>query len=203
MPDDKQVNASFAGLMRLTQSPDQRAGASIASTHFERTPTGARMRLPFGDRAAVIGVDNVGGRIAQPDLIDWLAGDGAGPVMARLRVVPVEATRGKFAAGTALPSTTMQGEFDTQAGWPNDPSFADFEYVLNKVVETKTEVSSQVVTQSSDDLVDAILESHVLAIADKLLGQVLAGDGVGANLDGVVNAVGIGNFAYPVADRGG
>ena len=203
MPD-KTVDASFAGLLRLVTSPNLTAGASIDSAYFERTKTGARMRLPMGDRAAVIGADAVGGRAAPPEsLIDWLSGDGAGPVMARLRVVQVEHSKGKFAAGTALPGTTMQGEFDTATGWPNDPSFGSHEYDLSSVIETKTEISSLVVFQSSDDLLDSVLEAHALAVSDKLLQQMLSGDNVGNNLDGIVNGSGIGGATYAVADRGG
>ena len=66
MPDET-VDASFAGLLRLVTSPNLTAGASIDSAYFERTKTGARMRLPMGDRAAVIGADAVGGRAAPPE----------------------------------------------------------------------------------------------------------------------------------------
>ena len=203
MPDERTVDTSFAGLLRLVTSPNLTAGASIDSAYFERTKTGARMRLMLGDRAAVIGADAVGGRAAQPGLIDWISGDGAGPIMSRLRVVPVEHSKGKFASGSALPGTTMQGEFDTATGWPNDPSFGSHEYDLSSVIETKTEVSSQVITQSSDDLLDSILEAHALAVSDKLLQQMLSGDNVGNNLDGIVNASGIGGATYAMGDRGG
>ena len=199
---DERVESSFAGLLRLAVSSDHRAGASIDSRHFERTKVGARMLLPMGEKAA-ISVTVVGGRVAPPEsLIDWLAGDGAGPIMSRLRVVEVEASRGKFGAGTALPATSMQSEFETQTGFPKDPTFGDFEYNLDSTIEVKTEVSHQVIVQSNDDLVNAVLEAHALAVSDKLLEQVLSGDNVDDNLNGIINATGIGAVEYPVADRG-
>ena len=51
-------------------------------------------------------------------------------------------------------------------------------------------------------MLDAVLEAHRIGIADRLLSQVLAGDGVGNNLSGVASATGIGSATYLVADRG-
>ena len=109
--------------------------------------------------------------------------------MARLRVVPVEHSKGKFASRYRPAGNGDASEFDTATGWPNDPSFGSHEYDLSSVIETKTEISSLVVFQSSDDLLDSVLEAHALAVSDKLLQQMLSGDNVGNNLDGIVNGV--------------
>ena len=51
-------------------------------------------------------------------------------------------------------------------------------------------------------MLDAVLEAHRIGIADRLLEQVLSGDGTGNNLSGVASASGIGAGTYAVADRG-
>ena len=80
--------------------------------------------------------------------------------------------------------------------------FAEHTFDLSSTVEVKSEISMLLVTQSEFAL-DALLEAHRLALSDRLLEQVLAGDGVGNNLAGVASATGIGSAAYMLADRGG
>ena len=81
--------------------------------------------------------------------------------------------------------------------------FREHEFDLDSVIESKSEVSLEVAVQTSDTVLDDVLESHRIGLADRMLEQVLAGDGVGSNLAGVVNATGIGSATYVVADRGG
>ena len=78
----------------------------------------------------------------------------------------------------------------------------EHDYDLSSVVEAKTETSLQIAVQTSDSVLDAVLEAHRIALADRMLEQVLAGDGVGNNLAGVAGATGIGAGTYPLADRG-
>lgn len=79
--------------------------------------------------------------------------------------------------------------------------FAEHEYTLNKVIEAKSEISGQLLMQS-DFAFDAVLEAHRRATADRLLLQVLAGDGKGHNLLGVASAPGIGGATYEADNRG-
>ena len=79
--------------------------------------------------------------------------------------------------------------------------FAEHEYELSSVIETKTEISTQLVMQS-EPAMDDVVEAHRLAISDKLLEQILSGDGTGNNLAGVAGATGIGSATYMTADRG-
>ena len=80
--------------------------------------------------------------------------------------------------------------------------FGEHDYDLSSVVEAKSEISLQLAIQTGDDTLDAVLEAHRTGIADRLLEQVLSGDGQGNNLSGVVNATGIGSATYVLADRG-
>ena len=73
---------------------------------------------------------------------------------------------------------------------------------MSSVVEAKTETSLQIAVQTSDSVLDAVLEAHRIALADRMLEQVLSGDGVGNNLTGVVNATGVGAATYLIANRG-
>ena len=88
--------------------------------------------------------------------------------------------------------------------WQRTPQiFGEHEYNLDSTVESKTEITQLLAMQAGGDFVmDSVLESQRLAIADTLLAQVLAGNGTGNNLDGIVNAAGIAGGTYVVADRG-
>ena len=91
----------------------------------------------------------------------------------------------------------------TGTSWQRQAStFGEHDYDLSSVVEAKSEVSLQLATQTADTVLDAVLEAHRIGLADRMLSQVLAGDGAGNNLNGIVNASGIGAGTYLVADRG-
>ena len=84
-----------------------------------------------------------------------------------------------------------------------DPVFGDHEYNLDKVVEAKTATSVEAITQADAHELDAlILEAHRIAIRDTILQQVVAGNGTGNNLLGVVNVAGVGSGTYAMADSG-
>ena len=81
-------------------------------------------------------------------------------------------------------------------------TFGEHDYDLDSVIESKTEISLELAIQTGDDTLDAVLEAHRIGLADRMLEQVLSGDGVGNNLSGVASATGIGAGTYAVADRG-
>ena len=87
--------------------------------------------------------------------------------------------------------------------WQRQAStFGEHEFDLTSVIEAKSEVSLQVAMQTGDSTLDAVLEAHRLGLADRMLEQVLSGDGTGNNLSGVASATGIGSATYLLADRG-
>ena len=89
------------------------------------------------------------------------------------------------------------------SGWQLQAAvFGEHDFDLSSVIEAKSEVSLEVAVQTADSVLDDVLESHRLGLADKMLEQVLSGDGTGNNLAGVVTATGIGSATYLVADRG-
>ena len=106
--------------------------------------------------------------------------------------------------GTAITEAETDQTFRFNGtSWERQAStFGEHEFGLDSVVESKSEVSLEVAIQTADDTLDMILEAHRLAISDRLLGQVLAGDGVGENLNGVASASGLGVGSYPLADMG-
>ena len=106
---------------------------------------------------------------------------------------------------TALTAATRDQTFRFNGtAWVAQAStFGEHNYDLSSVIEAKSEVSLQVAVQTGDDTLDAVLEAHRIALADRLLSQVLAGDGTGVNLNGVVHSTGIGTATYALADRGG
>ena len=92
--------------------------------------------------------------------------------------------------------------FDGTSWQRQASTFGEHDYDLSSVVESKSEISLQLATQTSDSVLDDTLEAHRIGLADRMLEQVLSGDGVGSNLSGVASATGIGAGTYAVADRG-
>ena len=81
-------------------------------------------------------------------------------------------------------------------------TFSEHNFDLSSTIEVKSEISLQLATQTADSVLDAVLEAHRIGIADRLLEQVLSGDGVGHNLSGVANSTEIGSASYAMTDRG-
>ena len=80
--------------------------------------------------------------------------------------------------------------------------FGEHDFDLDSVIESKTETSLELTVQTADSVLDAVLEAHRIGLADRMLEQVLSGDGTGNNLSGVASATGIGAGTYALADRG-
>ena len=106
--------------------------------------------------------------------------------------------------GAALTAAETDQTFRyTGAAWQREAAmFREHEFDLSSVVGAKTEISLQVAVQTSDSVLDAVLEAHRIGIADRMLSQVLSGDGVGNNLSGVASASGLGASTYAMTDRG-
>ena len=106
---------------------------------------------------------------------------------------------------TALTAATRDQSFRFNGtAWVAQAStFSEHGYQLDSIVEAKSEVSLEVAVQTSDTVLDDVIEAHRIGLADRVLEQVLSGDGVGNNLSGVAGATGIGGATYAVADRGG
>ena len=105
---------------------------------------------------------------------------------------------------TALTAATRDQTFRFNGtAWVAQASlFGEHFYDLSSVIEAKSEISLQLAIQTGDTVLDDVLEAHRIGIADRMLEQVLAGDGTGNNLSGVASASGIGAGSYAVADRG-
>ena len=106
--------------------------------------------------------------------------------------------------GAALTAAEAEETYRyTGTSWQREAAmFREHDFDLSSVIEAKSEISLQLATQTSDSVLDAVLEAHRIGIADRLLEQILSGDGVGNNLAGVASATGIGAGTYAVADRG-
>ena len=50
---------------------------------------------------------------------------------------------------------------------------------LSSIVEAKSEVSLEVAVQTLDTVLDDVIEAHRIGLADRMLEQILSGDGVG------------------------
>ena len=105
---------------------------------------------------------------------------------------------------TALTAATRDQTFryDGSAWVALAAVFGEHNYDLDSVIEAKSETSLELVLQTGDTVLDDVLEAHRLGLADRMLEQVLSGDGTGNNLSGVASATGIGASTYVLADRG-
>ena len=107
--------------------------------------------------------------------------------------------------GAALTAAEAEETYRyTGTAWQREAAmFGEHDFGLSSTIEAKSEISLELAVQTGDGVLDAVLEAHRLGIADRMLEQVLSGDGVGNNLSGVASASGIGTGTYVVADRGG
>ena len=107
-------------------------------------------------------------------------------------------------AGAALTAAATDETFRfTGTAWQRQAAtFGEHDYDLSSTIEVKSEISLQLAVQTGDTVLDDVLEAHRLGIADRMLEQVLAGDGTANALNGVVNGAGIGAGTYVLADRG-
>ena len=104
-----------------------------------------------------------------------------------IRTVEVTTRKGKLPTGKTLPTAAMTGEFSA-SGWDTDNEISDTDFDLRHFVEAQIEVSFEAVLQSSVALVDDLLEALRLAISERILQQIVSGDGQGHNLSAVTNA---------------
>ena len=82
----------------------------------------------------------------------------------------------------------------TGTAWQRQAAmFGEHDFDLTSVIEAKSEISLQLAVQTADNVLDDVLEAHRLGLADRLLEQVLSGDGTGNNLSGVAGSTGIGS----------
>ena len=119
----------------------------------------------------------------------------------------LQATTGLTAvdeAGAALTTAALDDTFRYNGtAWQRTAGlFGEHDFDLDSTVEVKSEISTQLALQS-EFAMDSLLEAQRQAIADKLLGQVLAGGGTGNDLLGVANVTEINSATYAMADRGG
>ena len=199
MPENT-VAISFGELLKCAVSGEEPPGG-VHPDWFTPTRAGAEFMIPI-ERHAVIPSSAFEDRPAQRGTVEWLQGDGDSPVVDAMRLYPTPDTRGKLATAGGLPTPTMQGEFSTAAA-TSEPTLGDHDYVLDKVIETRSDFTRLAVIQSGEDaLDDLVLEACRIAIRDKLAQQALAGDGVGNNMAGVLNVTGIIAGTYVQADRG-
>ena len=106
--------------------------------------------------------------------------------------------------GAALTAAEAEETYRyTGTSWQRQAlTFGEHDFDLSSTIEAKSEISLQLAVQTGDTVLDDVLEAHRLGLADRMLEQVLSGDGVGNNLSGVAGATGIGSATYLVADRG-
>ena len=167
---------------------------------YEPNAHGAVIHIPT-EQHAIIPTAGVGGRVSAPGTVEFLSGDGDSPVLDRVRFITTDQTRGKMALGEALPAAHMTSEFGALAA-TTEPVLGDADYVLDKVIEVASEVTTWAIQQAGDEQLDQIiLDSHRIAVRDMLLLQILNGDGMGNNVLGVGNTAGIGQFEYAMAER--
>ena len=106
--------------------------------------------------------------------------------------------------GAALTAAEAEETYRyTGTAWQREAAmFGEHDFGLSSTIEAKSEISLELAVQTGDTVLDDVLEAHRLGLADRMLEQVLSGDGFLNNLSGVAGATGIGAGSYPLADRG-
>ena len=118
-----------------------------------------------------------------------------------MRVYEVESGRGKLPVGQTLPTVTMRAE-GVHGTADADPGISDFDFVIASVVEARSAFTTTLALSSPEDLGEVVMQSHRAAIREKLIEQVVSGDGAGQNLSGIIGQTGIGSATFAAADRG-
>ena len=171
---------------------------NIIATSQTRGKLASGQVLPMTSMQAESGTSAIGSGVTFPT--------SPAPVLGDLFRFTADATVVAIDEDGAALTAAKQDEtfrFDATAWQRQAAIFKEHEFALASVVESKSEVSLQLAVQTGDDTLDAVLEAHRLGLADKMLEQVLAGDGTANNLSGVASATGIGAGTYALADRGG
>ena len=163
---------------------------------------GADFALPLSalasEKLAVIDTSDITGeRPVVLDRVDFLGGDAEeSPIMSRLRFVETANGRGKLPTGDSLPEAVMTPIVSTY-GDTGGIDIGEHEYEMTSAVKAGTTVSRESIIAAGEVVIeDMVLGAHRQAIRDRLLLQVLAGDGTGSSLTGIANMAGLDGGTY-------
>ena len=193
------LELAFGDLVKMVLDANHPARAKVPMETFDIGPKNGVLKLPTVGEQAAIPTDGNIESTPSYGRVEWLQTSGI-PLMGEINTLVVTSKKGRVPVGTTLPTAYMQDEFSNAV--PIDPGIIGREFDITSFVEVAVEVSTQIVIQSSEDLLGSIQTALRAAIAEKLLEQVVSGDGQGNNLSGVHLAAGIQTGSYAVADRG-
>ena len=191
------VELSFGALLRAALDSRDQVRSKLPPEVFTDNNGLGTLKLPTVGEAAIPGQQVQ----TEPSYgrVEWLASSGV-PILDRLTTLTVQSRKGVVPIGGDLPSAAMVGEFSNTAS--TDPSITGHAFTIASFVEANTQVSTQALMQSREDLLDALQEALRLSIAETLLKQVVAGTGQGSSLEGIPMRTGIQTGTYAMADRG-
>ena len=170
---ENELEMTFGALLRMMidgRNPDRAKLPNSVAFGGDGIGT---LRLPtMGEQAAISSTElDITPSIGP---IDWLQSSGV-PLMDMIRTVLTPAKKGVLPVGGDLPTAGFTGEFENLD--ESDPSIMGHAFDKQVFAEASTSVTSQAVIQSADDLLGAIQEALRIAIAEKLLEQLMTGGG--------------------------
>ena len=188
----EEVELSYADILKKTA-----VSMKVTSDHRGGGGGGPeRWRLPVFDTAAIES-DSFGDSTRAPVPATWLR-DPASPVLSGITFVPVTSTTGIVPVGATLPTAVIKAESADPSAL-SDPALGDVSFACS-VIEVRTQVSGRALMQSGDYLMDLVDDAQRIAIRQKLLQQVLAGNGTAPEFDGLQNTTN--SVDYALLDRG-
>ena len=188
-----QVELTFADIAKNTKT-----AMKVSADHRVGGGGGPEVwRLPVIDTAAIDSGDFGDSSTRAPVPATWLR-DPASPVLSGITFVPVTSTSGIVPVGATLPTAVIKAE-STNPSALSDPALSDVGFACS-VIEVRTQVSGQSLTQSGDYLMDLVDDAQRIAVRQKLLQQILAGSGTSPEFDGLQNTSNSADYA--LLDRG-
>ena len=192
---------SFGGILKAACDGSHEARRRLRPDVFSENNGLAMFRLP------VVGEEHAIPATAIQDtpsygVISWIQSSGV-PLLDQIRTIPVATRRGILPIGGQLPEARMVAEDPMAAtAAQSDPGLTGVPFELSRTVEVQTRLTSQLITQSSEGILDAIEDALQRSIAERLLQQILAGDGQNNQLVGLPSRTDVDGGTYVQHDRG-
>lgn len=202
MPDNEPYGITFGGLLKAAVDEAHEARKRIHPDAFSEHNGIGQFRLPVLGETHAIPATSIQDTPSY-GRIDWIQSSGV-PLLDRITTIPVPTRKGVLPIGGTLPEARMVAEDPMAAtAVQSDPGLTGMAFELAQTIEVQTRLSSKIIVQSSEDILNAVQDALRRAIAERLLQQVLSGSGMNSQLLGLPFRTNVGGGTYTNADRGG
>ena len=202
MPDNEPYGITFGGLLKAAVDGGHDAHKRIHPDTFSEHNGLGMFKLPVQGEQHAIPATSIQDT-PSVGRIDWIQSSGV-PLLDRITTIPVPTRKGVLPVGGALPEARMVAEDPMAAtAAQSDPGLVGMAFELAQTIEVQTRLSSQIIVQSSEDILDAVQDALRRAIAERLFQQIVAGSGMNNQLVGLPSRTNVDGGTYVSADMGG